>query len=867
MSTPRSAATASPLYRQYRRIKARYPDALLLFRLGDFYETFEEDAAVAARELEIVLTSREMGKGRRMPMAGIPAHALEGYLARLIRKGHKVAICEQLTEPGQGLVERDVVRVVTPGTVVEPFLLDQKANNYLAALVVEGDAAGLAYVDVSTTDFATTQLSLAQVAAELDRLGAAELLVPEGQEQPSPHGTVVTTLDARVFHPDEARERLMSHLGVASLEGYGCEHLPLAIAAAGAVLEYLGRTHKEALAQLTSLRSYDLSGFMVLDPQTRRNLELFDGGRWGGAEASLLRVLDMTRTAMGGRLLRSWLGQPLRDLAQLERRLDLVDAFFQDGPLRQRLREALGPLGDMQRLVARIGRHNHPLPREVVALRGALERLPGLRTLLLGHPSDALQEMGQGVHPCEETASLIATALVDDPPPSLAEGGVIRDGFSAELDQLRAGARSAREYIAGLEKRERERTGLRSLKVGYNRVFGYYLEVSRANLAAVPADYLRRQTLVNGERFITPELKEQESLVLNATEQMAELETALFRQVCQQVGQAAPALLETASVVAQVDVLAALAEAAYRYGYTRPRLNEGAAIAIAEGRHPVVERHLPPGSFVPNDTHLANDDAQLVVLTGPNMSGKSTYIRQVAIIVLMAQVGSFVPAREATIGLVDRIFTRVGLQDDLTTGQSTFMVEMAETANILNHATSRSLVILDEIGRGTSTYDGLAIAQAVAEYLHNHPRLGCKTLFATHYHELTALARYLPRARNFHVEVAEEEGNVVFLHRIVPGSADRSYGIHVAQLAGLPRALIHRAWELLAELEGADGVKPSPKPVRGRAPARRDQLALGGVALQQLRDELVGADLNGLTPLEALNLLYRLQQRAKESGW
>ena len=856
-----------PLYQQYRRIKGQHPDAILLFRLGDFYETFEEDARVAAHELEIVLTSREMGRGRRMPMAGIPAHALESYLARLIRKGHKVAICEQLTEPGKGLVERDVVRVVTPGTVVEPALLEQKANNYLATLIVEGEHAGLAYVDISTGDFATTRMPASEVLAELERLSPAEVLVPKGQEVDlSIHG-VVTPLDDEAFQAEEARERLMAHFGVTTLEGYGCDHLPLAIAAAGAVLEYVARTHKDSLQQLTHLYTYDVSSYMTLDPQTRRNLELFQGGRWGGGENSLLRVLDLTRTPMGGRLLRTWLGQPLRDLGELGRRLGLVGAFFEDTLLRGKVWDLLGSLGDLERLVNRIGGAN-PTPREVLALRHSLERLPELKTLLQGaEATPALQGVGEGLHLCQETAQLIATALVDDPSPSPGEGGVIREGFSSELDETRLAARNAREYVAGLERKERESTGIRSLKVGYTRVFGYYIEVSRANLDRVPQDYVRRQTLVNGERFITPELKEQESLILNAAERMAEQEGALFRQVCRQISEATSVILETAAVVAQVDVFSSLAEAAYRYGYTRPQLNEGRAISIIEARHPVVERSLPLGTFIPNDVHLSNDDTQLVILTGPNMSGKSTYIRQVALIVLMAQVGSFVPAREATIGLVDRIFTRVGLQDDLATGQSTFMVEMVETANILNHATSSSLVILDEIGRGTSTFDGLAIAQAVAEYLHSHPRLGCKTLFATHYHELTELGRHLPRVKNYHVTVAEEEGRVVFLHHIAPGSADQSYGVHVAQLAGMPRQLVHRAWEVLAELEQSNGLRPGERRRRNKGGRKAAQLPLTSVTSEQVREELMKVDITGLSPLEALNLLYQLQEKAKEGGW
>ena len=895
---------ATPVRTQYLNMKARYPGALLLFRMGDFYETFDEDARIAARDLEIVLTQRDMGQGEIVPLAGIPYHALDGYLARLIRKGHRVAICEQTSEPdGRRLVDRDVVRVVTPGTVIEPGLLEQNADNYLAAVALDastgaGLEAGIAYVDVTTGEFGVTQVGIDAVAQELARLAPSEVVAAAppntpgraygAVEGPGPSwlpetgadtGYTVTPLPESSFVPSVARRRLLEHFGVTSLEAFGCDDLPLAIAAAGAVLDYLGETHRASLALLTGLRTYSTDSFMTLDPQTRRNLELYEGGRWGSREHSLLSVLDLTQTSMGARLLRRWLGQPLLDLDELTRRQDVVGWVHESGVRRTRLRETLAEISDVQRVLHRIGA-GVAIPREVTGLRRSLEQVPKLQSLLVeGQEEAPVAWLSAELDPCEEVVTLIATAIADEPQGDVGGGKVVREGFSAELDELRSASGDARAYIAGLERRERERTGISTLKVGYNRVFGYYLEVTNSNLASAPDDYVRRQTLTNAERFYTPELKEYENRVLNAGERMEELEAALYRQVCRQVSDDAARISRTAEAIAVVDSFASLAEAASRNGYVRPTLDDSDALVIRGGRHPVVERVLSSGKFVANDTHLAHDQDQVVILTGPNMAGKSTYLRQVALIVLMAQIGSFVPADETHVGLVDRIFTRVGLQDDLAAGQSTFMVEMVETAAILHHATRRSLVILDEIGRGTSTYDGLSIAQAVAEHLHNEPRLGCRTLFATHYHELTALAERLPRVSNMSVAVAEEDGEVVFLHRIVPGGADRSYGVHVAQLAGLPKPVVSRAWELLTEHEEGDG-EAGPHTAKGYRsatgkPTNREKLPGAPVEAQlgffreapepsPLLEALRKLDLNGITPLEALNKLYELQQEAKD---
>ncbi|MSQ25940.1 MAG: DNA mismatch repair protein MutS [Dehalococcoidia bacterium] len=881
--------TITPLRRQYLQIKKQYPDVLVLFRLGDFYETFDDDARLASSVLGITLTSREMGKGQRVPMAGIPHHSLDGYLGKLIRAGHKVAVCDQTSDPAEakGLVDREVSRVITPGTVVEPQLLDQKANNFLAALVREGGQAALAHLDVSTSEFAVTQLADDRLPNELARLGAAELLYPRGAAPPMAGDGAAppaTALDPRAFDPADARERLLRHFGVASLEAYGCEHLPLAQRAAAAVLAYVGETQKTALGRITLLSTYSVDRYMALDPQTRRNLELTQGGRWGGPEHSLLAVLDETRTAMGGRLLRRWLSQPLLDIAALEQRLDAVAWFVAQPIARGKTAALVARIADLERLINRV-QSAIATPKELVALRRSLELVPEMRAVLdtdsvrgealepqpnatssADTRSPSLGDLPSQLKPCAEAASLIARAIADDPPVQLSDGGVIRAGFHEELDRYRAAGGDARGYLADLEKRERERTGIRSLKVGYNRVFGYYIEVSNASAAQAPADYVRKQTLTGGERFITPELKEYETLILNAQERVQELEATLFRQVCAQVAGYAAPVLETARALAQLDVHSALADVAARRHYTRPALADAPEMRIVNGRHPIVERHLDAGAFVPNDVDLSADAGQLVVLTGPNMAGKSTYLRQAGLIVLMAQIGSFVPADAARIGIVDRVFTRVGLQDDLATGQSTFMVEMIETAHILNNATRRSLIILDEIGRGTSTHDGLAIARAVAEHIHNAPRLGAMTLFATHYHELTDLADYLPRVRNFRVAVSEEGGTIAFLHKIIPGGADKSYGVHVAELAGMPRPVIARAQEALQVLERADGgAAGKGTPSAGKAAVPHMQLTLFTPPSAALA-ALSRLDVASLTPLEAITKLFELQAKARAEG-
>jgi DNA mismatch repair protein MutS len=972
----------SPIRSQYLQIKRQYPDTLLFFRLGDFYETFDEDAEIVARELEIALTRRDFGRGERTPMAGVPHHAADGYIARLVSKGFKVAVCEQMSTPGlgAGLVEREVVRVVTPGTVTDPAMLADKRNNYLAAAVVGRGAVGLAYVDITTGEFATTQFSADDpeqaLAQELARVGPAEVLVARdagragwrgwprvraarrvgalginaqgrdgeildsedegiggdpGPQRPG-HGAAgmnrgpgdeadddglpgwvrrlngfiknLTPFDARSFQEEQARARLMEHFAVASLDGFGCGRLPLAVSTAGAVLAYLQETQRGVLRQLVALETYSTAQFMAMDAYTRRNLEIFESGRGGGIKGSLLWVLDHTRTPMGGRLLRRWLGEPLLDVAALTRRQDAVAAAVAAMAVRARLATLLGRIGDIERLANRVIQRQ-ATPRELVALAEGLRTVAEVRSE--AESGDAFRGLLARVDSCTDVVALVDEAIVDEPPLTLSDGGVIRPGYSEELDHIIDSSRHAREWVANLEQVERERTGINSLKVGYNKVFGYFIEVSNSHTTRVPADYIRKQTLTTGERYITPELKEYEALILNAQEKTTRLEAELFAELRATIAiSAGERLLATARLLAEIDVYLSLAEVAAERRYCRPTLCAPASerpgsgalgpegpehgtrspkdladsssrapvidgredsdrIHIVAGRHPVVEPALSDTPFVPNDTDIATGDAQILIITGPNMAGKSTYLRQVALIVLMAQIGSFVPAEAATIGLVDRIFTRIGAQDDLATGQSTFMVEMVETANILHHATPRSLVVLDEIGRGTSTYDGLAIARAVVEYLHNNRRCGAKTLFATHYHELVEVAHLLPRVRCYTIAVTEEEGHVVFLRKIIPGGADRSYGIHVAQLAGIPRPVINRAQEILAELERKGEAKGRRKLMKEMTMPPALQLTLfAATEPNPLVEMLRELRVDELTPLEAISKLYELQQKARE---
>ncbi len=847
----------TPIRQQYLEVKRQHPDSIVFFRLGDFYETFDQDAEIASRELDIVLTSRPVAKGMRIPMAGIPYHAVENYLARLIDKGYHVAICEQVGEqPAKnGLFTREVVRVVTPGTIVEPGLLHGDRNNYLISLVLHDERAGLAVVDITTGEFTTTEIEgtdwASALRGEVLRLHPAEILLAETAQLPEGIPGHLTRWTPWRFEFNRCQDRLQDHFGVASLDGFGLRSMPGAVQAAGALLQYLEETQPAALKLLTGLATYSLSEFMTLDASTRRNLELTETIRQNTVEGSLLNVLDQTVTPMGKRLMRQWVSKPLLDPAAINARQDGVAFLIEEGVLRAELRASLRVLSDLERLVNRTIT-GHAQPNDLTAIRATLRCLPKIYGLF-DEKAAPLKPVLDSFHLCSGELSLLEMAISDEPPATLQNTGVIRAGYSAELDGVIEASRHAREWMANLEGVERERTGIKTLKVGYNKVFGYYIEISRGAAGGAPPEYIRKQTLVNAERFITPEMKEYETLVLNAEDRIHEIETRIFRQVCAQIADANKVLLETARALAELDVLASLAETAALHGYTRPEITTDTILEIVDGRHPVVERSLRSERFVPNDAIF--EDGEIVrLITGPNMSGKSTFLRQVALIALMAQMGSFVPASWARIGLVDRIFTRIGAQDEIHAGQSTFMVEMIEAANILNHATTRSLLVLDEIGRGTSTYDGLSIAWAVVEYIHNHPRLRARTLFATHYHELTQLSDLLPGVRNYNVAVSETEDGVVFLHKIVPGGTDRSYGIHVAQLAGLPHPVIVRASEILHQLEASSGkaVRINPNLV--------EQLTLFPET-NPLLAELKELDVNALSPIEALNRLYEWQRK------
>lgn len=875
---------ATPMMEQYRALKAQHPDAILFFRLGDFYEMFEEDAEEMSRVLDLVLTSRESGSRGRIPMCGVPHHAADGYIATLVRQGYKVAICEQLQDPreAKGLVERGVVRIVTPGTVIEEASLDAGANNYLAAVTRGKAGYGLAYADVSTGDFSVTELTgedaQTQLLAEMARLTPAECLLGPGiatdeslQKALAEHAALCSPYDERAFLPDGAERLLLEQFDVHSLEGFGCAAMPLAVQAAGAVVHYLRATQKSAAAPLTGLTTYFVGEHMVLDEATRRTLELTRTLREGGRRGTLLWVLDETKTAPGARLLRRRLEQPLLRGEAIDRRLDEMEAFVEDGTLRARVRERLHNMADIERLVGRVT-YKTAGPRDLVALRTALEQVPGLKQLLATAGAPALHRLAEGLDALPDIADAIARALVDDPPVSAREGGLLRDGFDEEVDKLRRAGREGKQWIAALEQSERERTGIRSLKVGFNKVFGYYIEVTRPNLHLVPDDYVRKQTLANAERYITPELKEQEALILGAEDRVVALEYDAFCRLRDRIAARGPDVLGTARHVARLDVAAALAEAAVRRRWVRPELDDGRTLHIEAGRHPVIEALDDDGGFVPNDLRLDADEEQLLILTGPNMAGKSTYLRQTALIVLLAQMGSYVPAAKARIGLVDRIFTRIGAADDLGTGQSTFMVEMNEAANILRHATPRSLLVIDELGRGTSTYDGMAITQAIAEYIHD--QTGARALLSTHYHELTRLPDHLPRARNYRTEVAEHRGRIRFLYTVVPGGADRSYGVNVARMAGIPGPVVRRARQLLQQLEAG---KPRMAQLdlfggaTAEAAAAADDADVVPVTeaddfgLHLVEDEIIAhvrrVDVPRLTPLEALNLLARWQAK------
>jgi len=850
--------------RQYHAAKQQVPNALLLFRLGDFYELFFEDAVTASRELEITLTSRNKEKGDPVPMCGVPAHSAEGYIARLIQKGYRVALCDQMEDPrfAKKLVKREITRIVTPGTVTESALLRSRENNYLAAAFRKGPRSGLAYVDISTGEFRATEIDSAETGASLEQLSVRELLVPEGEAGEEGKWTS-TPVEPWVFGYDHAERSLKDHFRLLSLDGCGLEGRRLAVAAAGAVLHYLRDTQKSALDHLDRPTWYDRGGAMLLDAVTVRNLELveplFAADLDGRRDATLVGVLDDTKTGMGARLLRRWMLRPSMNAAEINLRLDAVEALRSATIERAKLRETLGTVLDLERLLAKVtvGTAN---PRDLLGLGRSLDRIPQIRATLGALNAGRLAALRPELDEVAEVRDRILNSIADEPPVNVADGGVIRGGCDAALDELRNLSKNSRQIIAAIEQRERERSGINSLKVRFNNIFGFYIEISKANLHLAPADYERKQTLVNAERFTTPELKELESKILDAEEKILALERELFNQVKAFAAGDAARIRATAAAVAEVDLYAGLAQVAAENRYVRPHFTEDGTLKVVQGRHPVIEKLTEKEAqrFIPNDLYLDRQNSTIAVITGPNMGGKSTYLRQAALLAVMAQMGSFVPASEASLPLVDRVYTRIGASDNLARGRSTFMVEMTETAVILNTATKDSLIILDEIGRGTSTYDGLALAWAVIEHIHE--RIGAYTLFATHYHELTELADRLEGVMNLHVSVRESGEQVIFLRKVEPGSADRSYGIEVARLAALPESVTGRAREILKLHEKTEHTVTEELTPHEKSPV---QIQLFEPVGYQIAEKVRRLDIDNLKPVEALRILHDLQEELK----
>lgn len=880
----------TPMMEQYLKIKEKYKDAILFFRLGDFYEMFFEDAKIAARVLDIALTARNKGGGEKAPMAGVPYHSADNYIARLIDHGYKVAICEQLEDPAEadGLVERDVVRVITPGTIVDSDILNDKDNNYLAAIVTFPENLGFSYIDISTGEFYVTELrpeSFDKLWDELDRIQPREIisdnfLLDKKDFQHFCERNRVLVNELKGIKAKGAEEILLKHFQVNSLSIYGLEESRAALVAAGEVLSFVQDTQKRTLKHINKLIFYNLNEFMILDTATRRNLELTSTLRDNKKKGTLLYVLDKTLTSMGGRLLKRWINQPLINKKLIDERLDAIEELQDNFILLQAIRSNIDGIYDLERILSRIT-YGAANARDLTALSYSLEKLPALKNNLSLLTTDYFVKINRKFDTLEDIADLLDKAIVDEPPLSIREGGIIRDGYNKELDELRVIMRSGRQWISELQASERDRTGISSLKIGYNKVFGYYIEVTRANLDKVPEDYTRKQTLANSERYITPALKEKENQILSAEERINDLEYELFLEIREFIEGNIERIRKAANLVALIDVISTLTLVAVENNYSKPIISEDMVIEIKEGRHPVVEK-MVNDKFVPNDTFLDQDSHRFLIITGPNMSGKSTYMRQVALIVLMAQIGSFVPASSARIGLVDRIFTRIGASDNLSTGQSTFMVEMNEVANILNNASSRSLIILDEVGRGTSTYDGLSIAWAVSEYISDPGKIGARSLFATHYHELTRLEENIPGIKNYNVLVEENEEGIHFLHKIVPGKASESYGIEVAKLAGLPEEIIDKANGILKELESNNKdflqedkeyreikIEKEETELKKSNKSSR-QLALfeesSNQAQEKIIEKIINKNLLNITPLEAMNFLYQIQEEARKGN-
>ncbi|MCL6494231.1 MAG: DNA mismatch repair protein MutS, partial [Ignavibacterium sp.] len=844
---------------QYFKIKQQHPDTILLFRVGDFFETFEEDAKITSKVLGITLTKRSNGAADDVPLAGFPHHAIDAYLPKLVRAGYRVAICEQMENPkfAKGIVKREVIEVVTPGVTLSDKLLDHKKNNYVLAVFIKDDIAGLSFSDISTGEFYVYETKAEQLSEQIQLINPSEILYQKREKdllvkilsKINPE-IRLTKIEDWIFNFDYTNELLLNHFKTVTLKGFGIERLQNGIVAAGVVLHYLQETQRVNLSHLNKISIYNPSDYMILDYSTKRNLEIITSMQEGTREGSLISILDKTQTAMGGRLLKKWISAPLRDVIAIRQRLNAVENLISEKSLRKELINHLKEIGDLERLISKVctGRAN---PREVVAVKTSLRKIPEVKEILNKFSDNTLKKIGESLKDLPQLVDKISEAIIDSPPASLTEGGIIRSGFSPELDELREIAFHGKEWISNLQQKERERTGIPSLKVGFNNVFGYYIDISNAHKSKVPDDYIRKQTLVNSERYITPELKTFEEKILNAEEKIGELEYQLFNEIRNLVALEAEAIQTNARLIGMLDVFLSFAECAEDYNYVKPEVNDEDEIEILQGRHPVVERILSPGEkFTPNDCILNNTEQQIILLTGPNMAGKSVYLRQVGLIVLLAQIGSFVPASKAKIGIVDRIFTRVGASDNITAGESTFLVEMQEAANILNNATSKSLVLLDEIGRGTSTFDGISIAWAMTEYLHENPSVAAKTLFATHYHELNEMAELFPRIKNYKVEVREYDDKVIFLHRVNPGKADHSYGIQVAMMAGLPVFVTNRAKEILNNLESKELTPYEVKKERlKKLKSETDnQISLFEFKDDELRTEIKNLELDTLTP-------------------
>ncbi len=871
----------SPMMREYLKTKEEYRDCILLYRLGDFYEMFFEDALTASRELEITLTGKDCGLEERAPMCGVPFHAVENYINRLIEKGYKVAICEQVEDPkkAKGLVKREVVRVVTPGTTLDVMALDETKNNYLMSIVSVENGFGCAIADITTGDCYLTELEKPQnLLDEINKFVPAEIICNDAflmsgidaEDLRHRLKICIYTLDAWYFDDDRCRQTLREHFQVGALEGLGLGDYDSGVIAAGALFQYLMETQKSAMTHMTSITPYLTEKFMLIDSSSRRNLELVETLREKQKRGSLLWVLDKTKTAMGARMLRSQVEQPLIDKEEINRRLEAIEELNDKAMLREEIREYLSPIYDLERLISRIS-YQTANPRDMVSFSGSLAMLPHIRLLLKEFESPLLKEIYEDMDALEDVTDLIHRAIIEEPPLSMRDGGIIKEGYHEDVDNYRESKSNGKKWLSDLEARERERTGIKTLRIKFNRVFGYSLEVTNSFKDLVPEEYVRKQTLTNAERYITQELKNLEDMILGAEDKLYALEYELFCDVRKRVGDQVLRIQKTAKAVAALDVLASLSVVAQRNHYVRPSINQSGVLDIKEGRHPVVEQMIENDMFISNDTYLDNQKQRVSIITGPNMAGKSTYMRQTALIVLMAQIGSFVPAKKANIGIVDRIFTRVGASDDLASGQSTFMVEMTEVANILRNATNKSLLILDEIGRGTSTFDGLSIAWAVIEHISNTKLLGAKTLFATHYHELTELEGKIPGVHNYCIAVKEKGDDIVFLRKIVKGGADKSYGIQVAKLAGVPETVLSRARELVEELSDAD-ITAAVKDLT--APKKKTKITYDSVDMAQMSlfdtvqdndiiEEIKELDVSNLTPMEALNILYQLQNKIK----